>query len=292
MNSQGNKLLVSVLLPVYNAQEFISASVESILRQTYTNFELIIVDDGSTDDSLCLLNHFAKIDKRIKLFSHPVNQGVSQTMKIAIQKARGDYLARMDADDIALPNRLEKQVRYLNSHPDTIAIGGQCVLIDEHNNCIGQKKFPIEHEKIHQYAFTFTPLQEPTLMIARKRLPDDFAYYVANGNNAEEVELIFKLFQYGKVENLPDVLLQYRIHNNNNSLKNIRKTFYQTLIGRIKGVFLYGYRPSVKDIAVNIAQLIIVTVTPQKISLWLYHRVRKIIWNKKQPSNTFKYVDS
>lgn len=279
-------------MPVYNTDQFVGKAIESILGQTYQRFEFIIVDDRSTDHSWDILKKNATKDKRIILLKNKYNLGVSKTVKKAIDHARGALIARMDADDIALQDRLKKQVDYLTMHPATIAVGGQCIVIDSENNKIGEKKFPTDFKQIYDSIFTFFPVQEPTLMIARHKLPTSFNYYVKNGNTAEEVELIFKLFQYGRVENLPDVLLQYRIHNHNSSLKNIRKTFYQTLIGRFKGVFLHGYIPSIKDIAVNIIQLIIIMCIPQKISLWIYYKTRKIIKDKKNQSRKLNYAFS
>ncbi|HLD26821.1 MAG TPA: glycosyltransferase family 2 protein [Patescibacteria group bacterium] len=285
-----NEPFVSVVMPVYNADLYLKESIDSILAQTYRHFEFIIVDDGSTDHSLDIIKKYVKKDRRIKLFQNTYNQGVSKTIKKGIDHAKGSVIARMDADDRALPDRFEKQIDYLGLHPHTIVIGGQCQVIDHENNIIGYKRFPIDFKSIYQSIMTFLPLQEPTLMIARDRLPQHFSFYGKNYTITEEIELIFKLFKYGKVENLPDVVLLYRIHDHNSSLKNVRKTFYYTLIGRIKGIFLYGYTPSIKDILVNIIQLIIITIIPQKLSLWLYYKTRKILKNKKNMSQKFSYA--
>lgn len=283
MKKQMNKQtpLVSIVMPVYNAGQFLRQSIESILAQTYQNFEFIIVNDASTDNSLALLKEYAKRDKRITVLSNKKNLGVSMTVKRAIKRAKGVYLARMDADDVSHPERLEKQVHYLESHPKTVAVGAQCVVIDKDGNEIGEKRFPLTHDEIYRYISVLIPLQQPSLMIARQRLPKDFEYYVDGMNTAEEVELIFKLFLYGKVENLPDTLLRYRLHGRNTSLADIKKTFLLTLLSRLKAVIVYGYRPPLYGMLATLAQTAIVLLLPPSATLWIYARMKRMIRTKR-----------
>jgi glycosyltransferase involved in cell wall biosynthesis len=265
---------VSVVLPVYNAVEYLELALNSILTQTFRNFEFIIVDDHSTDGSFEILMEYAKKNKKIKLFRNTKNRGVSETVKKAIRQCRGEYIARMDADDVSLPTRLEKQLKYLEQNKDTVALGGQCLTIDSENRITGNKTFPNSFEEIYKYIFHFIPVQQPTLMIARNRLPKRFVYYVDGMNTAEEVELFFKLFNYGKVENLPDTLLLYRIHDKNTSMKNVKETFLLTLIARIKAIFKYNYKPTKRGILYTFLQSIIVLLLPQRFILSLYKFTR------------------
>jgi glycosyltransferase involved in cell wall biosynthesis len=183
-------------MPVYNAGEFLVDAIESILQQTYPNFEFVIVDDASTDDSYRILQSYAKrYPKIIRLYRSRTNDGVSIAVKKAINHAKGSFLARMDADDISTPDRLSKQVSYLLRHPKTVALGGQCLIIDKDGTFIGKKTFPRQFAQIKKYIFQFVPVQQPTMMIAKDRLPKTFEYYVDGMNTAEEVELFFKLFQ-------------------------------------------------------------------------------------------------
>lgn len=268
--------LVSVVMPVYNAGRYLSESIKSILNQTYRHFEFIIVDDASTDNSWHILKQYKNIDSRIRIYRNTKNLGVSQTVKKAIEKSTGDYIARMDADDIALPHRLKKQIDYLKKHPRTVAVGGQCIVINKDGDTVGEKTFPRSFEDVYRYAFTFIPVQQPTLTIARRRLPKDFQYYRDGMNTAEEVELIFKLFKFGNVENLPDRIHLYRMHGGNLSMKNIKYTYFLTLFSRLQAIFQYGYRPLFQDILVNIAQLLVVSLLPQRAIFSLYHYVRRI----------------
>ena len=277
--------LVSVVMPVFNAAPYIKDCVESILNQTHFNLEFIIIDDASTDATPLILAAYAKKDRRIKLFTNESQRGISITVKLAINKAKGDYIARMDADDISLPERLTKQVAYLEKNKKTVALGTQCLLIDKKNNITGTKVFPTKHEDIYKYVFHFVPLQQPTIMIARHRLPANFEFYQDGMNTAEEVELFFKLFQFGKIENLNEFLFKYRIHGENTSLKNIRRTFILTLISRLKATIKYNYRPPISGIAMTIAQAMIVLILPQRITFFIYKLSRSMF--SINPSSLF-----
>lgn len=279
------KPLVSVVMPVYNAAAYLSQAVDSILNQTYKNFEFIIIDDASRDGSYAILKDYAKKNKKIKIFRNKKNSGVSEAAKKAISKTKGEYLARMDADDISLPYRIEKQVAYLEKNKGTVALGGQCALIDTDGSVIGSKTFPTKFEDIYKYIFEFIPLQQPSVMIAKKRLPKNFEYYRNGMNTAEEVELIFKLFLYGKVENLKDTILKYRLHGKNTSLIDVKKTFFLTLLSRLKAVLYYNYKPGFSGIAITLLELLVVSVLPSRAVLVIYKILRT--FNTYKNSFTF-----
>ncbi len=202
--------------------------------------------------------------------------GVSETVKLTIEKSEGKFIARMDADDISLPSRLKVQVNYFRENPKIVALGGQCQVINAQGEVIGKKEFPKEFKDIYRYIFKFIPVQQPTLMIAKERLPKDFMFYRDGMNTAEEVELLFKLFTYGEVENLTQTLLRYRIHSSNTSFQNLRQTFLLTLLSRIRAVFIYKYKPTLTGILATLAQFILVLILPEKITLWLYEKIRNL----------------
>lgn len=266
--------LVSVVMPVYNAGTFLYQAIESIRFQSYTNWELIAVDDASTDNSYSILREFAKMDKRIKVFRNTKRINVSATAAFALKKCRGSFIARMDADDISRSDRFEKQVKFLTKNKDVVAVGAQCNLIDREGNLIGKKSFPTNYADIRKMIFWSIPLQQPSVMINTAKLPSDFVWYDKRFNVAEEVELIFKLFQYGKVCNLPQRLLQYRIHDNNVSLQHPKKTFFLTLETRIKALWKYNYRPTIGGLVVTIVQTGLVVLLPEEWIFPLYSFVR------------------
>lgn len=284
---QKNSPLVSVVMPVYNAAGYIGESIESILNQTYKNFEFIMVDDRSSDDSYKIMKRYArKYPKKIKVILNCHNHHSANAVSKAIALAKGQFIARMDADDIALPNRLEKQVAYLLKHKKTVAVGTQCLLIDSDGAIIGEKKFPTAFKDIYNYIYSFCPAQQPTLMINRKKLPKDFQYYDHGMTPVEDVEFLFKLFQHGNVENMPDYLLMYRIHGKNSSLVNFKRSFFLTLISRIRAVYYYGYRPTVGGVITTFAQAITILLLPQSVTFFLYKIMKKI--NSPSPTSSAK----
>ena len=269
-----NHPLISVIMPVYNAGPYLVEAIESILNQSYQHFEFIIIDDASTDNSLQIIDKYARQYKNIRVIKNKKNLGVATATNKGIAIAKGDLIARMDADDITLPQRFEKQVAYLEKHPDVVAVGGQCLLINADSRIIGEKVFPQTFQELYYYSFRFIPFQQGSLMIARNRLPKNFVFYQNTMHTAEEVELIFKLFMYGTIANLPDMIHMYRLHTNNTSLRNLKKTFFLTLKSRIQAIFLYGYRPTFSGILINLAQAIIIALLPAKEIFALYQLIR------------------
>lgn len=262
---QVNRPLVSVVMPVRNAGNFLLEAIKSILNQTYKNLELIIVNDASTDETSRILSSFK--DKRIMIFKNKTRFGVTKSANLAISKAKGKYIARMDGDDIADLERIEKQVNFLNKNKNVVAVGGQCELINSDGIKIGEKRFPFENDEIRKMIFSSVPLQQPTLMVNTKLLPKNFVWYDENYSSAEELELLFKLFKFGEVRNLNDYLLRYRIHGGNTSLKDPKKTFFLTLKTRFLAIRKYGYRPTFKGVMTTFAQVILISLIPDS---WIY----------------------
>ena len=267
--------LVTIYMPVFNAIPYLSQAIESILNQSYSNFEFIIVDDASTDNSWKVIKSYAKKDSRIIAIKNHINLGVSLTSNIAISKAKGKFLARMDADDISFTDRIEKQVNFLIKNPKTIAVGGQCVVIDENNNIIGNKNFPTQHQKLKDMIFWAVPMQQPSIMINLDKLPKNFVWYSPNQSSAEEINLMFRFMIYGQISNTEDNLLFYRHLNNSLSHKNPKATFKLTIQSRLNALSL-GFKPSFKAIILNLMQLIIVALIPNNLIYDIWYFIRGI----------------
>lgn len=296
MVNKNNRPLVSVIMPVYNAGKFLVEAIKSIRNQTYENWELLAVNDGSTDNSWPVLQKLAKKDKRIRLFDLKGNFGLGYAANFAINKSRGKFLARFDADDIMPKNRLKLQVNYLISHPEILAVGGQCVLINDKNQNLGKKIFPLTDNKIRKMAFSTMSLQAGSMMINRSKLPKNFKYYSVSHLYFEDHELLFKLLLLGNVANLSEILLYYRQHNENSTKKvKIKRVFFSILRLRIKAV-LNGLAPDFKGVMINIVQLILISLLPEKMIERLYFFLR-ITLNKlfiikeanKIKKNIYKY---
>lgn len=201
---------VSVLMPVYNAERYLAPAVDSILAQTFTDFEFLIVDDGSTDGSLAILQNYAQRDPRIRLVSRP-NTGYVVALNEMLDMARGEFLARMDADDIALPERFARQVEFLNDQPEVVAVGSQALAIDPEGNPLCLWSVPTDHDTIvARHLQGESQIHHPTLMTRRN------AAIAVNGYRpeylyVEDYDLYLRLEETGgRLANLPDTLLMFR----------------------------------------------------------------------------------
>ena len=245
------------------------------MKQSFTDFEFIIVDDASTDRSWSLIKSYARKDPRIIAYRNPINLGVSLTANIAISKSHGQFLARMDADDVSLPDRLIKQLTYLQEHPSTVALGGQCFVIDDRDYLMGEKKFPVSPRKIKDMLFWAIPMQQPSMMVNLQKLPTDFKWYAPNRSSAEEVDLMFHFLKYGDLANLPDYLLCYRHRPDSLSHRNPKNTYALTLQSRIIALEA-GYQPSLSALLINFAQIIIIPLLPNPLINSLWYLIRGV----------------
>jgi glycosyltransferase involved in cell wall biosynthesis len=201
--------LITVLMPAYNAGPYIHEAVESILKQTYTNFEFLIINDGSKDNTLEVLKKYD--DPRIKIIDQK-NKGLIASLNEGIDIAKGDIIARMDADDVCLPNRLELQNKFLKEHPDYVMIGSEADAMDKDGNYL-MKLVPIGHtnEEINERIDDKCPFIHPCVTF-RKNAVIKAGKYPRNALTFEDHLLWKELLAIGKVCNLRQVLLQVRFN--------------------------------------------------------------------------------
>jgi len=270
--------LVSVIMPVYNAEAFLEDAIKSISNQTYKNFEMIIVDDASTDNSLCIIKRYKKkLPKKIKLITlkQRVNSAGEGASNIGISKASGSYIAKMDADDISHPERLEKQVRYLESHPDVYLVGTHAFIINNNNNIIGKRTVPIKHDDILKEFYLRCPIISPSIMFRRN--PSSSFFYDLRFRYLNEYFTLFKLISSGKkIVNLPEVLYYYRVHGNNFIYSHIKERFKTNL--EVKNTFIreFNYQPSPFHIASVYIQEMIIRLMPEKIVTSFFYKLGSV----------------
>ena len=202
---------ISVLMSVYNGEKYLAEAVESILDQTLADFEFIIIDDGSKDGSLAMLQKYAARDPRIRLTSQP-NQGLTRTLNEALAQARGEFIARMDSDDVARPDRFENQVRFLREHPEVVCTGGYFELIDGEGRLLTWLKPPIDDAEIQRRALAgHGSICHPTAMIRREALRR-INGYDTDFKTAQDLDLWLRLGEVGKLANVPVSVLRFRLH--------------------------------------------------------------------------------
>lgn len=204
---------ISVVLPVFNGGAFLQAAIESVLNQTFTNFELIILNDGSTDQSIQIIEDFAAKDSRIVVIDRE-NRGLVATLNQGVQLARADLIARMDADDVSMPARLKFQYEFMLNHPIIVASGTGYILIDDRFNLI-RKFIPEEKNEVLQVQALSgsTPICHPTA-IFRKREFLEVGGYREKAMLAEDLDLWLRIGEKGEIANLSNILLYYRQHSN------------------------------------------------------------------------------
>lgn len=198
---------LTVLLPVYNGSDFLKESVESILNQTFTDFELLVIDDGSTDDSTRIIENIS--DDRIRLLQNPSNLGLVATLNRGLETALGEYVARMDSDDISMPRRLEIQVGFLDQNPGIGVCGSWVRFIPRQYDFLW--KLPVTSEEIRCRLFSSVGVAHPSVMLRRKVFIENNLYYDPDYSHAEDYELWCRAIRHTRFANIPQVLLHYRI---------------------------------------------------------------------------------
>ncbi|WYD80825.1 MAG: glycosyltransferase [Candidatus Electrothrix gigas] len=201
--------LVSIVMPLYNSEAFIRETLDSLLCQTYSDFELIIVDDGSVDQSLAIVGSYT--DKRIRLIEQKTNQGIAATLNRGLDAASGKYIARIDSDDIALPNRLACQVAYLEKKHDVVALGSRIFRFGELHDSIDIR--PLAAEACAAFLLFATPFVHPTVMMRRSVLEELALRYDPQFSCTEDYEFWERLSWRGKIANVEEQLLKYRIRS-------------------------------------------------------------------------------
>ena len=202
---------VSVLLPVHNGERYLRAAVDSVLDQTFADFELLAIDDGSTDATAEVLRQYAAGDARVRVVSRP-NRGLVHTLNEGIDLARGRYIARMDADDLCRPDRLEVQVAYLDAHPDCVLVGSRVLVVDPDGLPIRTMATEQTHEAIdHAHLNCGWPVVHPAVTM-RTDAVRRVGCYRDQYNTLEDTDLFLRLAEVGRLANVPEVLLDYRQH--------------------------------------------------------------------------------
>lgn len=215
--------IVSVIMPVYNREAYIAEAIESVLNQTFIEFELIVVDDKSVDRSLEIIQRYACLDDRIKVISNLSNKGPGASRNIALSQAKGKYIALMDSDDVCLPDRFEKQTKYLEENSEVWILGSNVVKIDSRGNKIGvwnlpQKQYLLRWHMIFKSSGIFCA---PTVM-ARREFFELLSGFDETLRLCDDLEMWTRIFNHPEIgtHNLSDVLALYRVHNNSITVGN------------------------------------------------------------------------
>ncbi len=205
--------LISVVIPVYNVADYIEEAIESILNQTYPNFEVIVVDDASDDGTYGLVKKFEHLDGRIKAYQNDTNCKIAYTLNKAIALSRGNYILRMDGDDISTPDRMEVLYRYLKSHPEIDLVGSAVIGINESGIEVTRRMVHQDERLLTEILFFETPVLH--IWLCKKKIYDTIQYRMPL---VEDFDFLLRLNTLGyRVSNVPEYLYKARIRKDNSS---------------------------------------------------------------------------
>jgi glycosyltransferase involved in cell wall biosynthesis len=219
-----NPPAVSVVVPVYNTERYIADTIDSLLKQTFIDFELIVIDDGSTDRSPAILRDLASRDARIRLTVRE-NHGIVRTRNELLEQCRGTFMAVNDSDDLSMPDRLEKQVAYMQLHPECVLLGSRVMLMDPFSSPVAVSGHKLTHDEIEKELLSNGggwALVQSAIMLRVDVVRRIGGYQGEEHNLAEDHDLFVRLAEVGKVANLPEPLVWYRRHHT-----SLTHTLYQ-----------------------------------------------------------------
>ena len=212
---------VSVVMPVHNGGVYLRHAVDSILAQTFPDLEFVIIDDGSTDSTADVLRHYETADRRVRVY-HQEKAGLVASLNRGCRKARASYIARMDADDIAFPDRLARQVEFLDTHPLVAVVGSAVVRIDAAGREIKRNVCPTSHAEIVEALREYTCFTHPSVMLRADALAAVGGYREAY-QAAEDYDLWVRLSERYELANLSDPLLYYRVYPDQLSVRQLNQ---------------------------------------------------------------------
>ncbi len=262
---------ISVVMPAFNAERYIDESIKSILDQTFQEFELIIIDDGSTDKTEQIIEEYAKRDGRIIVIKNKKNLGVAKCRNIGIDRAQGKYIAWQDADDLSMPIRLKEQYNYLESHLEVGIVGGYLNFISDDNKNLFVRKYPEADASLRKTIFLYSPVSQGVSMVRREILLK-VGKYNDELTQAEDLDISFRIGTIAKFANVQKILLNCRFHEKSLSTNKMKENISCTLAVRKKALS-YGYKMNIKDRA-SFVMAWIIKFSPPKFIFWVFNLLR------------------
>lgn len=266
--------LVSIIIPVFNGAPFLEKAVFSVQKNGYEPIEIILVDDGSTDESQTICQKLTKKHKNIRFYHFVKNKGMANVLNFGVNKSHGKYIARLNQDDLMINGRLLKQVEFLENKPGYVAVGGAICLFTDKKKVFDLVHFPLSDKIIRKQWLFMSPFSDPTVMYRKN------AWLKTSGYNqrfwpADDVHMWYRLGKIGKLANLKDTLTKVRWHDGAGSIKlhrlQMRKT-WQVHIWASKNVF----QPTVLNWLFWLGQLVAGFLFPAQFNWFIFRLLRKI----------------
>lgn len=284
------KELVSVIMPAYNAEKYIGEAIESILWQTYSHFELIVVDDGSMDSTVDVVRSFD--DSRIRLISLEKNEGIVGALNVGLSEAKGEFIARMDADDVSVPNRLEIQLNFICSNPSVDICSAQIRLFGSE---AGVWRMPLTHEEIVSNLFFGSSIAHAAVFFRRKLIDEGLYHYLGDYPHQEDTYLWHRIKKKVIFANIDEILYDYRIENHNVTQVNRGDKLdrYRKMMAFVVKELQLNPTPKELDIQVFLSSpslIETVTFTVSEVFDWINKVVQANNKEQVYPIDAFKTV--
>ncbi|MDR0412224.1 MAG: glycosyltransferase [Dysgonamonadaceae bacterium] len=218
---KNDKVIVSVVLPVYNGEKYLREAIDSILNQTFRAFELIVIDNASTDSTREIVRSYT--DPRLVLVENETNRGLIYSLNRGLSVSRGKYIARIDADDISLPGKLQRQYDYMEAHPETGICGNSMESFNETTHYRQRIDFAVSDREIRAFAFFQSPFNHPSVLLRKAVLDQHQLQYPELYYNAEDYGLWIEMLKHTQGHNIPAVLTRYRKHEGSETARDDKK---------------------------------------------------------------------
>ena len=209
--------MISIIMSVYNAEEYLNAAIQSIINQTYSDWELIIINDSSNDESYNIMNKCAERDSRIRIIDNAQNLGLTKSLNIGIDYAKGEYIARLDADDVADPTRLEKQINHLKENPDVVLVGTGGYIVDENGDILNSIRVVKNRYLIKKMLLYGNLFIHSSLMVKKDALVG-IGKYRSKFVHSQDYDLILRLNEHYSLANLSEPLTYWRFSGTNSTV--------------------------------------------------------------------------
>lgn len=223
---------VSIILPTYNGGKYIKRAIESVISQSFSYWELLVIDDGSTDDTESIVREYQQKDSRIIYLKNTENLGIQKTLNIGLKVSKGEYIARIDDDDYWIDNsKLEKQVRFLDFNPEYVLVGTLAVFVDEKEKELLRPVYPETDQEIRKKIIFINFFFHASVMFKKDIIMKIGGYSEAKSSTyVDDYDLWFKIGLLGHIYILPSYMIAYTIRNNSICSKNKRSQYFKALI--------------------------------------------------------------
>jgi glycosyltransferase involved in cell wall biosynthesis len=263
---------ISVIMPAHNAENYISEAIESILNQTFRDFELIIINDASTDKTGKIINYYLGRDKRIKKIENQEKIGIAASRNKGISSTRSSYIAWQDADDVSVRERLQKQYDFLENNKNIGIVGGFLKIFNSQKT-IGIRKYPPDDVTLRKIIFRCSVVAQPAAMI-RKACFNKVGKFDNSIPVAEDLDMCFRIGSQYNMANIQEILINYRENPNNSTFTRLKEMEMYTIKIRKKYALGYNFRMTFWDKLYNIFQFISVFIIPPKFKIIIFNLIR------------------